>query len=47
MLPGSPHAGGRYALAGTVNIDLSTEPIGNNPDGEAVYLADVILQRMK
>ena len=31
-----------YALAGTVNIDLSTEPIGNNPDGEAVYLADVI-----
>ncbi len=30
-----------YALAGTVDIDLTTEPIGQNADGEDVYLADV------
>jgi aconitate hydratase len=30
-----------YALAGTVDIDLTTDPLGHDPDGEPVYLADV------
>ncbi len=30
-----------YALAGTVDIDLSTEPIGTNDSGEEVYLKDI------
>ncbi|HRW06399.1 MAG TPA: aconitase family protein, partial [Caldilineaceae bacterium] len=30
-----------YALAGTVNIDLSTEPIGYDPNGQPVYLTDI------
>jgi aconitate hydratase len=30
-----------YALAGTVDIDLTSEPIGQNADGEDVYLADL------
>jgi aconitate hydratase len=30
-----------YALAGTVDIDLSTEPLGRDPNGEPVYLKDV------
>jgi len=30
-----------YALAGTVDIDLSTEPIGRDINGEAVYLRDL------
>ncbi|MBK9750699.1 MAG: aconitate hydratase AcnA [Chloroflexi bacterium] len=30
-----------YALAGTVDIDLATEPIGVGKDGEAVYLKDI------
>ena len=30
-----------YALAGTVDIDLSTEPIAQNADGRDVYLADI------
>jgi aconitate hydratase len=30
-----------YAIAGTVNIDLSTEPLGIDDDGEDVYLADI------
>ena len=30
-----------YALAGTTDIDLTTEPIGRNPNGEAVYLKDI------
>jgi aconitate hydratase len=30
-----------YALAGTVDIDLTTEPIGQNADGEDVYLQDL------
>ncbi|MFN0072136.1 MAG: aconitate hydratase AcnA [Chloroflexota bacterium] len=30
-----------YALAGTVNIDLTTEPIGTGKNGEAVYLRDI------
>ncbi len=30
-----------YALAGTVDIDFDTEPIGEDPQGRAVYLADI------
>ncbi|ETT75721.1 aconitate hydratase 1 [Paenibacillus sp. FSL R7-277] len=30
-----------YALAGTVNIDLKTEPLGYDPQGEPVFLADI------
>jgi len=30
-----------YALAGTVDVDLTTEPIGQNADGDDVYLEDV------
>jgi aconitate hydratase len=30
-----------YALAGTMDIDLTTDPLGNGADGEPVYLADL------
>jgi aconitate hydratase len=30
-----------YALAGTVNIDLSSEPLGQDNDGKDVYLKDI------
>jgi len=30
-----------YALAGTVDIDLSTDPLGHTPDGKDVYLRDI------
>jgi aconitate hydratase len=30
-----------YALAGRLDVDLSTEPVGRSPDGEEVYLADI------
>jgi aconitate hydratase len=30
-----------YALAGDVNIDLTTEPLAQTPDGKDVYLADI------
>jgi aconitate hydratase len=30
-----------YALAGTVDVDLSSEPIGTGADGEDVYLRDL------
>ena len=30
-----------YALAGTVDIDLSSDPLGNDDDGHPVYLKDV------
>jgi aconitate hydratase len=30
-----------YALAGRMDIDLTTEPIAQAPDGEDVYLADI------
>ena len=30
-----------YALAGTVDIDLTTEPIGTDANGEEVYLRDI------
>jgi aconitate hydratase len=30
-----------YALAGTMDIDLVREPLGSDPQGEPVYLADI------
>jgi aconitate hydratase len=30
-----------YALAGTMDIDLTTDPLGDGADGEPVYLADL------
>jgi len=30
-----------YALAGTMDIDLTTEPVGKGADGKPVYLADI------
>ena len=30
-----------YALAGTVDLDLSTDPLGHDPAGQPVYLRDV------
>jgi aconitate hydratase len=30
-----------YALAGTLDIDLTTEPLGTDLDGKPVYLADI------
>ena len=30
-----------YALAGTTDIDLAHEPLGNGSDGQAVYLRDI------
>jgi aconitate hydratase len=30
-----------YAIAGTVNIDLTREPLGQDPDGEDVFLEDI------
>jgi aconitate hydratase len=30
-----------YALAGRMDVDLVTEPLGHDPNGDAVYLSDV------
>jgi aconitate hydratase len=30
-----------YAIAGTMNLDLTTEPLGTGTDGKAVYLKDI------
>jgi aconitate hydratase len=30
-----------YALAGTMDIDLTSDPLGSRPDGSPVYLADI------
>uniref|UniRef100_A0A670YYC5 Iron-responsive element-binding protein 2 n=1 Tax=Pseudonaja textilis TaxID=8673 RepID=A0A670YYC5_PSETE len=30
-----------YAIAGTVNIDFQTEPLGLNPDGRNIFLHDI------
>ena len=30
-----------YALAGTLDIDLDADPLGNDPDGKPVYLKDI------
>ena len=38
---GSPPLVVAYALAGTVDIDLTTDPIGTDADGNEVYLKDL------
>ena len=38
---GSPPLVVAYALAGTVDIDLTTDPIGETADGDEVYLRDL------
>ncbi|MDA1096734.1 MAG: aconitate hydratase AcnA, partial [Chloroflexi bacterium] len=38
---GSPILVVAYALAGRIDIDLTTEPIGQGRDGEAIYLRDL------
>ena len=30
-----------YALAGRMDIDLTTEPLGHDPNGDAVYLSEI------
>jgi len=30
-----------YALAGSVNVDISTDPLGENAAGESIYLKDI------
>ncbi|MGO8856783.1 MAG: aconitate hydratase AcnA [Steroidobacteraceae bacterium] len=30
-----------YALAGSLNVDITTEPLGHGKDGKAVYLKDI------
>ena len=30
-----------YALAGSLNVDLTTEPLGTGADGKPVYLKDI------
>jgi aconitate hydratase len=30
-----------YALAGSLNVDLTSEPLGHNADGDEVYLKDI------
>ncbi len=30
-----------YALAGTVNIDFETEPLGKDGDGKDVFMRDI------
>ncbi len=30
-----------YALAGKVDIDFNSEPLGSSPDGQAIFLADI------
>jgi len=38
---GSPPLVVAFALAGTTNIDLTSEPIGENDKGEKIYLKDI------
>jgi len=37
----SPPLGVAFGLAGTINIDMSKDPIGNGKDGKPVYLKDI------
>ncbi|MCW8926186.1 MAG: aconitate hydratase AcnA, partial [Xanthomonadales bacterium] len=30
-----------YAIAGNLNVDITTEPLGNDPDGNPVFLKDI------
>ena len=34
-----------YALAGNTNIDLTTEPLGFDDNGQAVYLEEIMPSR--
>ncbi|WP_449462335.1 aconitate hydratase [Tardisphaera miroshnichenkoae] len=34
-----------YALAGSVSVDLTSEPIGNDPNGRPVYLKEIMPSR--
>ena len=36
-----------YALAGTMHIDLTKEPLGKNATGEAIYLKDIMPTQME
>ena len=38
---GSPMLVVAFALAGTIDIDLTSEPLGSSPDGQPVYLRDI------
>ena len=38
---GSPPLCVAYALAGTIEIDLTTDPLGHDADGNPVYLSDI------
>lgn len=38
---GSPPLAVAYAIAGNVNIDLSRDPLGIDPNGEYIYLHDI------
>jgi aconitate hydratase len=38
---GSPPLVVAYALAGSLDVDLLTEPLGEDPDGQPVYLKDI------
>src|SRR6266571_1264205 len=38
---GSPMLVVAFALAGTIDIDLTSEPLGTSPDGQPVYLRDI------
>ena len=38
---GSPPLVVAYALAGTIDLDLTTDPLGTDTDGEPVYLRDL------
>jgi aconitate hydratase len=38
---GSPPLVVAYALAGSMDVDITTEPLGTGSDGEPVYLADI------
>ncbi len=40
-LPGQSAAGGGYAIAGTTDIDLTTQPLGTGSDGQPVFLRDI------
>ena len=37
----SPPLGIAYALAGTMDIDFATEPLGQDPEGRDVFLSDI------
>ncbi|WP_322348431.1 aconitate hydratase AcnA [Oceanisphaera profunda] len=38
---GSPPLVVAYALAGSMNVDITTEPLGKDPQGQPIYLKDI------